>query len=473
MTAAAATIFHFGSHRRNLPQVPSTSSSNQGSSPSSSSNINNNVKSPVEKSPQNIKIQSKDGAQFQKRSKHESRKNINSNLTVYGEFFSKSLSQKKDKLVTNSGYVSYNRDANERKSSKSRDGHFYNRSTLDHRSHSPERTVEICDSLRDNLINNNTATLMTSNLEENSLIFNSGIKRNCGRILPIPSSSTRPLSIKFPSFTKKVSENKKSNLSKDASLSHSQARPLSIVLPTPRYNINHSSKFNLPSNEHAHSSLKIPSPKNRPSADSYQRLKFSTNETVNHTRKQTDFLNNNSNLSDNSYISTSAPSPSTPSYKFDCENNNVQTNRNSSFLSELKSLPMSLLENSVQKTSGFNSGHLVGGQNQQSYPSSVLCMKQNSKQINLHYPNSTKSSSTMPSTHSTATTPTSSSSSSSVVNSSPDQPSVLLVVYPVPFVNESNDVMTDQQRFNAENSEDKDSTTYKNPTKESSRCGIQ
>ena len=189
-------------------------------------------------------------------------------------------------------------------------------------------------------------------------------------------------------------------------------------------------------NEHTHLSLTIPSPKNHPKSSPYQRLKYSTNENVHQMKKQTDVLNNNSNIADNSYI----PSPSTPSYKFDCENNNVQTNKNSSFLNELKSVPMTLLE----KNSGFNSGHLISGQSQQAYPSSVLCMKQNSKQINIHYPNcikTNKTSTNLPSIHSPiATTPasSSSSSSSSVVNSLPDQPSVLLVVYPVPFVNETN-----------------------------------
>ncbi|PSN29000.1 hypothetical protein C0J52_27739 [Blattella germanica] len=80
----------------------------------------------------------------------------------------------------------------------------------------------------------------------------------------------------------------------------------------------------------------------------------------------------------------------------------------------------------------------------------------------------------MPSTRSpTATTPTSSSSSSSVVNSLPEQPSVLLVVYPVPFVHETNEIVADQHRYNAENNEEKETTTYKVSPKESARCGIQ
>ncbi|KAJ9601673.1 hypothetical protein L9F63_000206 [Diploptera punctata] len=100
-------------------------------------------------------------------------------------------------------------------------------------------------------------------------------------------------------------------------------------------------------------------------------------------------------------------------------------------------------------------------------------MKQNSKQFSLQFPNCTKTSTIPSSLSPTATTPTSSSSSSSVVNSLPDQPSVLLVVYPVPFVNETNDMLADQQKYKAEDSEDKDSTSYKSPRKESSRCGIQ
>jgi hypothetical protein len=79
----------------------------------------------------------------------------------------------------------------------------------------------------------------------------------------------------------------------------------------------------------------------------------------------------------------------------------------------------------------------------------------------------------MPSTHSLNTATPSSSLSLPVVNSLPEQPSVLLVVYPVPFVHESNELLMEEQQSNAGNDEDKVSYTSQQPPKEFSRCGIQ
>jgi hypothetical protein len=88
---------------------------------------------------------------------------------------------------------------------------------------------EIGDSARDNSVNNNTSTLMASNKDGISSNINStsGIKRNCGRILPIPSSSACPLSSKLPFHTSKINENRNRTL-KNMKVTQSQAHPLSV-----------------------------------------------------------------------------------------------------------------------------------------------------------------------------------------------------------------------------------------------------
>lgn len=432
-----------------------------------------------------IKNDVHDGAQSYKTNTPQN-ENLNSNLMDRGEFYNKISLQREYSLATNVDYISCSRRVSEKKSLiqcvKSRDFHLYNRISTEkiygHRYHSFKRPPdETGDSARDNSINNNTATLMTSNKDDISSNINSisGIRRNCGRILPIPSSSARPLSIKLPFHTSKINENSNSSL-KDTKVTHSQARPLSIVLPTPRYNINHSLKTILPTNKSSHSSKLIPSPKIHPLSNPYQRLRYTTNENVHLIKKQADELNNNSNTTSHatdSYISMSVASPPAPSSDGDRENNNICTNRNASHG------PRSLLENPVEIKSGFNSSNLISVQ-KHAYPSRVLCAGQNSKQISMNYPSCTNTSSPnhnvsttiVPSAHSSNTT-TPSSSSSSVVNSLPEQPSVLLVVYPVPFVHESNELLMEQQQSNAGNDEQKVGYTCQQPPKESSRCGIQ
>ncbi|KDR24514.1 hypothetical protein L798_00133 [Zootermopsis nevadensis] len=406
-----------------------------------------------------------------------------------GEFYNKISLQKEYSLATNVESISCSTRVSEKKSLiqcvKSRDFHLYNRISTEKvygRRYSYKGLPdEIGDSSRDNSINNNTATLAVSKKDDNSSNISniSGIKRNCGRMLPVPSSSARPLSIKLPFHTSKINENRHGALN-DTKGTHSQARPLSIVLPTPRYNINHSLRTMLPMDKRSHSSKLISSPKIHPLSNPYQRLKYSTNENVHLVKKQSDKLNNNSNFTShatNINIPMSAPLPCASSSDGDRENNNICTNRNFSHQSR------SLLENPAEIKSGFNSSNLISVQ-KHAYPSGVLCAGQNSKQISINHPSYTNTSSPnhnvsttiMPSTHSSnTTTPSSSSSSSlSVVNSLPEKPSVLLVVYPVPFVHESNELLMDQQdQSNAGSDEDKVTFTCQQPPKESSSCGIQ
>lgn len=503
----SATIFHYGTHRRNLPQVPSTSVLLQGFVPCSNSipfnNINNNsVKDPQVKASyvqsttrhfynetfSDIKNGIHDAQSF--KSNTPGNGNVNSNHMEYGELYSKISLKREYSLATDVDYISCNGRVSENKSFiqcvKSKDFHLYNRISTekiyDHRNHSFKRPPgKVCGSLSDNFINNNTTTLMTSNKGDISSNINgvSGIKRNCGRILPIPSSSARPLSIKLPFHTSKTDENRNNSPLKGMKIAHSQARPLSIVLPSARYNINHSLKTILPMDKRSHSSKFIPSPKIHPSSNLYQRLRYSTNENVHLTRNQSDELNNNSNLTsfvNDKFNSMSVASSSTPNSDCDSENNNIRANNNASLVNKLKPGPMSLTEKPMQLQSGFNSSNLVNGQ-KRAYPNTVLCTGQNSKQINPNYPNCTNttisdhtlSTTIMPSTHSSAAT----SPSSSVVNSLPEQPSVLLVVYPMPFVRESNELLMEQQQCNAGNNEEKVSSTCHQQPKESSRCGIQ
>jgi hypothetical protein len=414
--------------------------------------------------------------------------NMNSNLVECGEFYSKISLKREYNIAADVDYISCNGrvSENERliRCVKSRDYHLYNQISTqkiyDHRTHSFERSSgKICGSLRNNFINNNTTTPVTSNKGDISSGI-SGIKRNCGRILPIPSSSTRPLSIKLPFHTSRTNENRKNSPLKDVKVTHSQARPLSIVLPSARYNINHSLKSILPMDKSSHSSRFIPSPKIHPSVNPYQRLRYSTDENVRLIRNQTDELNNNSNLTsfvNDEFISMSVASSSTPNSDCDRENNNISANKNASLLNKFKPGPMSITRKPVRLQSSFNSSNLVNGQ-KCAYPNTVLCTGQDSMQINPNYPNCTNatmldhnvSTTIMPSTHSSATT---SPSSSSVVNSLPEQPSVLLVVYPVPFVHESNELLMEKQQCNPGNNEEKLSSTCHQQPKESARCGIQ
>jgi hypothetical protein len=194
---------------------------------------------------------------------------------------------------------------------------------------------------------------------------------------------------------------------------------------------------------------------------------------------QTDELNNNRNLTsyvNDEFISMSVASSSTPNSDCDRENNNISANKNASLVNKLKPGPMSLIGKPIQLQSGFNSSNLVNGQ-KHAYPNTVLCTGQNSKRINPNYPNCTNATMSnhnvcttiMPSTHSSATT----SPISSVVNSLPEQPSVLLVVYPVPFVHEPNELLMEQQQCNAGKTEENVSSICHQEPKESSRCGIQ
>jgi hypothetical protein len=461
-----------------------------------SNNINNNtIKDPQVKSPfvppathqffNDVKNGVHDGAQSHK-TNTPGNGNVNSNTMECGQFYSKISLQREYSLATDVDYISCSRKVSESKSLiqcvKSRDLHLYNRisteKTYDHTHHSFKRpAVEICGSFRDNFINNNTTTFITPNKHDISNNINSisGIKRNCGRILPIPSSSTRPLSIKLPFHMSKTDKHRNSFSLKDTKVTNSQARPVSFVLPTASYNINHSLKTLPPSQESSHSIKLVPSPKIHPTKNTYQRLRYSTNENVHLLKKQTDELNNNSNvasLANDKYISTSVDSPCTSNLNCDRENNNIHTS-SVSLLSKLKARPMSLLGNPLQIQSRFNSSNLVNRQ-KYAYPNTVLCTGQNSTEINPNYPNCTNatnvSTTIIPSTHSsTTTTP---SSSSSIVNSSPEQPSVLLVVYPVPFVHEAKDVM-EQQQCDTGNSEEMVRSTCQQSTKQSSRCGIQ
>jgi hypothetical protein len=196
------------------------------------------------------------------------------------------------------------------------------------------------------------------------------------------------------------------------------------------------------------------------------------------TGNQTDELNNNTNLTsyvNDELISMSVASSSTPNSDCDRENNNISANKNASLVNKLKSGPMSLVGKPIRLQSGFNSSNLVNGK-KYAYPNTVLRTGQNSKQINPNYPNCTNttmsnhnvSTTIVPSTHSPATSP-----SSSVVNSLPEQPSVLLVVYPVPFVHEANELLKEQQQCIAGNNEENVSSTCDQKPKELSRCGIQ
>jgi hypothetical protein len=426
-----------------------------------------------------------DGAQSYETNTLEN-ENLNSNLMECDELYKKISLHRGYSLATNVEYTSCNRSVSEKKSLiqcvKSRDFHMYNRISAEkingHRFHSFKKPPdEIGDLARDNSINNNTAGLMKSNKDDISRNINSisGIKRNCGRILPIPSSSTRPLSIKLPFHTSKINEDRNRCL-KDTKVTHSQARPLSIVLPTPRYNMNHSLNTILPTDKSSHLSKLIPSPKIHPLSNPYQRMRCSTNENV----CQADELNNNSNLvshATDTYNSTSVASLPTPGSDGDRVNNNICTSRSVSHADELKPGPKPLTENTMRLKSGFNSSNLISVQ-KHAYPSTVLCTGQNSRQISMNYPsfpnaschNHNVSTTLMPSTHSSNTT-TPSPSSPSVVHSLPDQPSVLLVVYPVPFVNESNELLMEQQQRNAENNEEVTYTCQQSPKE--SRCGIQ
>lgn len=483
-----------------MPQVPSTNMLLQGLMPCSknfhSNNINNNtVKDPQVKSPRlqpathrffnDVKNGIHDGAQFYK-TNTPGNGNLSSNTMECGEFYSRISLQREYSLATDVDYISCSKKLSENKSLiqcvKSRDFHLYNRISTekiyDHRHHSFKRpAVEICGSLRDNFINNNTTTFIAPDKSDISNNINSisGIKRNCGRILPIPSSSTRPLSIRLPFRTSKTDERRNSSSLKDTQVTQSQARPLSFVLPTASYNINHALKTLRPSEKSCHSTKFIPSPKIHPSRNTYQRLRYSTNENVHLIKKQTDELNNNSNsasLGNEKYISMSLDSPSTSNLNCDRENNNIHTNNSVSLVNKLKPRPMSLVGNPMQIQSGFNSSNLVNRQ-KYAYPNTVLCTGQNSMEFNPNYPNCTNttnvSTTIMPSTHSsTTTTPL----SSSIVNSSPEQPSVLLVVYPMPYVHESKDMM-EKQQCGAGNSEEIVHSTCQQSPKQSSRCGIQ
>lgn len=425
-----------------------------------------------------------DGAQSFK-----SNGNVNSNLMECGEFYSKISLKREYSLAADVDYISCNGRTSENESLiqcvKSRDIRLYNQISTekfyDHRNHSFKRPPgKICGSLRDSFINNNTTTPVTSKKGDISNNINgiSGIKRNCGRILPVPSSSARPLSIKLPFHTSRTNEKRKNSPLKDMKGTHSQARPLSIVLPSARYNINHSLKTIFPIDKSSHSSRFIPSPKIHPSSNPYQRLRYSTDENVRLAGNQTDELNNNTNLTsyvNDELISMSVASSSTRNSDCDRENNNISANKNASLVNKLKSGPMSLVGKPIRLQSGLNSSNLVNGK-KYAYPNRVLCTGQNSKQINPNYPNCTNttmsnhnvSTTVMPSTHSSATSP-----SSSVVNSLPEQPSVLLVVYPVPFVHESNELLMEQQQCNAGNSEEIVSSSCHQQPKESSGCGIQ
>lgn len=501
MTVTSAAIFHYGNHRRNLPQIPSTNMLLQGLMPCSnnfhSNNMNNNtVKDPQVKSPyiqptthrffSDMKNGTLDGAQSYEKNT-QGNGNLNGSTMECGEFYSKISLPKEYSLAKDVDYISCSRKVSESKSLiqcvKSRDFHLCKRISTekiyDHRHHYLKRpAAEICGSFRDNFINNNTATFITPKKDDISNNINSisGIKRNCGRILPIPSSSTRPLSIKLPFHTLKNDDHRNNSSLKDMKVTQSQARPLSFVLPTASYNISHSLKTSPLSDKTSYSTKLIPSPKIHPSSNVYQRLGYSTNENVNLIKKQSDELNNNSDspsLANDKCITTSVDSPSTSNLDCDRENNNIHTNKNVSLVNKLKSRPMSLVENPMQIQSTFNSSNLVNRQ-KYAYPNSILCTGQNSTEINPNYPNCTNttnvSTTIMPSTHSsTTTTP---SSSSSVVNSSPEQPSVLLVVYPVPFVHGSKDVM-EQQQCDTGNSEEKVVSTCQQSAKQSSRCGIQ
>jgi hypothetical protein len=210
-----------------------------------------------------------DGAQYCRQNMPE---NGNSCMEC-GEFCSKIS------LATNVDYISCSRSMSGKKSLiqcvKLRDFHSYNRVSMekiyDHRYyHSFRRPPnEICNSFRENFVNNNTGTLMASKKGKISSNINSfsGIKRNCGRILPVPSPSACPLSIKSPFHTPNTSENRKSSSVRDFKVTNSQARPLSTVLPTPRHNINRSLKTILPTDKSFYSSKLIPSPKIHPSGN--------------------------------------------------------------------------------------------------------------------------------------------------------------------------------------------------------------